>query len=254
MPQILINKTDKIISVAIPLTANSGKIRIKNRSILNEYGITFATKQTPFKLSNYVEWMIGYDVIKKDASKLATTTLPETQFIGANKGIKALYELSEYIYYFKKWNIITEQHLTEIENYLNSIIDVDLLDSNDQLKISRDNFSEKTINEVQFKYTLVKYPLLVKEFGNFEIISEIKITEQQRAMATQPMLYLCFPITELRTSSALIGRTAETKEFAYFDITKDNITVFLEVLKMFGILSKNHKHDVLEIIKIVKNA
>jgi hypothetical protein len=33
MPQILINDTDKIISVSIPLTANSGKIQIKNRSM-----------------------------------------------------------------------------------------------------------------------------------------------------------------------------------------------------------------------------
>lgn len=254
MPQISINSTDKIISVNIPLTANSGKIRIKNRSILNEYGITFATKQTPFKLSNYVEWMIGYDVIKKDLKKLSETTLPETQFTGANTEIKALYELSEYVYYFKKWGVIKEEHLTDIENYLNGIADDDLLDNNSQLKISRDNFSEKIINGIKFKHTLVKYPLLVKEFGNFEIISEIKITEQQRAMATQPMLYLCFPITELRTNSILIGRTAGTKEVAYFDITKDNIDVFLAILKMFGILSKNHKHDVLEIIKIIKCA
>jgi hypothetical protein len=254
MPQILIKGTDKIISVAIPLTANSGKIRIKNRSILNEYGITFATKQTPFKLSNYVEWMIGYDVIKKDTTKLSETTLPETKFTGANTEIKALYELSEYIYYFKKWNIITEKDLTDIENYLNSIIDDNLLDNNAELKISRDNFSEKTINGIKFKHTLVKYPLLVKEFGNFEIISEIKITEQQRAMATQPMLYLCFPITELRADSTLVGRTAEAKELAYFDITKDNVAVFLEALKMFGILSESHKHDVLEIIKIIKSA
>lgn len=252
MPKILLNNTEKIISVSIPLTANSGKIRIKNRSILNEYGITFATKEIPFKQSNYVEWMIGYDVIKKEFDKLADTTLPETFFIGANEKEKALYELSEYIYYFYLWNIITKKNLEDIENYLNSIANEDLLDNNSQLKISRDNFSEKEIDGIKFKCTLVKYPLLVREFGNFEIISEIKITEQQRAMATQPMLYLCFPITELRANSILIGRTAGTKEFAYFDITKNNIKVFLEVLKMFGILSKSHKHDVLEIIKLIK--
>jgi hypothetical protein len=252
MPKILLNNTEKIISVSIPLTANSGKIRIKNRSILNEYGITFATKEIPFKQSNYVEWMIGYDVIKKEFDKLADTTLPETFFIGANAKEKALYELSEYIYYFYLWNIITKKNLEDIENYLNSIANEDLLDNNSQLKISRDNFSEKEIDGIKFKCTLVKYPLLVREFGNFEIISEIKITEQQRAMATQPMLYLCFPITELRANSILIGRTAGTKEFAYFDITKNNIKVFLEVLKMFGILSKSHRHDVLEIIKLIK--
>jgi hypothetical protein len=92
---------------------------------------------------------------------------------------------------------------------------------------------------------------LVKEFGKYEIISEIKITEQQRAMATQPMLYLCFPITELQATPILLGRCANIKEIAYFDITKENISVFLEVFKIFGILSKNHRHDVLEIIKLI---
>jgi len=31
MPQVSINETKQIISVSIPLTANSGKIRVKNR-------------------------------------------------------------------------------------------------------------------------------------------------------------------------------------------------------------------------------
>jgi hypothetical protein len=252
MPKVLIDDNKKTISVSIPLTANSGKIRIKNRSTLNEYGITFATKQNPFKLNNYVEWMIGYDVIKKDTSKLAETTLPETQFIGANMESKALYELSEYIYHFYKWGIIQKNVLIDIETYLNLIADMELLNNNPRLKISRDNFVEREFNGIKFNYTLVKYPLLVREFDNFQIVSEIKITEQQRAMATQPMLYLCFPIKELRTVAPLIGRTATVKEIAYFDITKNNVNIFLEVLKMFGILSESHKHDVLEIIKLIK--
>ena len=65
------------------------------------------------------------------------------------------------------------------------------------------------------------------------------------------MLYLCFPITELKAKISLIGRTAETKEIAYFEITKNNIKVFLEILKMFGTLSNNHKHDILQIINTI---
>ena len=66
------------------------------------------------------------------------------------------------------------------------------------------------------------------------------------------MLYLCFPITELQTNTVLIGRVAEIKEVASFGITKENIKIFIEILKMFGILSENHKHDVLEIIAAIK--
>ena len=35
---------------------------------------------------------------------------------------------------------------------------------------------------------------------------------------------------------------------AYFEITENNIQIFLETLKIFGILSNNHKHDILQII------
>ena len=65
------------------------------------------------------------------------------------------------------------------------------------------------------------------------------------------MLYLCFPITELKTETNLIGRVAETKEIAYFEISERNIRVFLEMLKMFGTLSNNHRHDILEIINTI---
>ncbi|MDR0957325.1 MAG: R.Pab1 family restriction endonuclease [Candidatus Nomurabacteria bacterium] len=253
MPKIIINKNEKKLEVPISLTAVSGKIRIKNRSILNDYGIPVAAKRDGFKLSNYVEWQIGYDVVKKETEKLKDSTLSETSFIGANGKEKSLYELSEYVYYFYKWGIITDADLDEITKYLNSIKTEDLIDNNSQIRINRDEFVNKKINDFDFLYTLVKYPLLVHSFGKYEIITEIKITEKQRAVGTMPMLYLCFPITELRaTSEPLVGRVAETKELAYFDITKDNINVLLEVLKMFGILSESHHHDVLQIIKTIK--
>ena len=39
----------------ILLTTVSGKIRVKNRSIVNEYGTPVAVKRDGFALSNYVE-------------------------------------------------------------------------------------------------------------------------------------------------------------------------------------------------------
>jgi uncharacterized ubiquitin-like protein YukD len=237
--------------VPILLTAVKGKIRIKNRSILNEYGASFAVKQTPFKQSNYIEWQIGYDVVKKEISEAKPTTLPDKNFIGANRKEKAFYELSEYIWYFYKWNILTKTDLENVKNYLNKISDDRLLDVNSELQIERSHLIEKEIDNFKFEYTQVKYPLLIHKFGNYEIITEIKITEKQQAVGVQPMLYLCFPITELKAAKNLIGRVAETKEIAYFEITKDNIKVFSEVLKMFGILSRNHKYDILQIIGII---
>ncbi len=83
--------------------------------------------------------------------------------------------------------------------------------------------------------------MLVHKFDKYEVLTEIKITEKQYAIGVQPMLYFCFPIMELHAKSNLICRVAEARETANFVIDKNNINIFLEMLKIFGILSKTHK-------------
>ncbi|MBR4762106.1 MAG: restriction endonuclease, partial [Clostridia bacterium] len=61
------------IKVAIPLTTPTGKARIKRRSKSNEYGIPVSTRSAPFCRNCYVEWQIGYDVVKSDKKKLENT-------------------------------------------------------------------------------------------------------------------------------------------------------------------------------------
>jgi R.Pab1 restriction endonuclease len=251
MPKILIREQEHKIEIPILLTAVSGKIRVKNRSVVNEYGTPVAVKRDGFALSNYIEWQIGYDVVKKETEKLAESSLPKTEFTGANGKVKALYELSEYIWYFYKWNVVPKEELESVITFLNSINDRDLINNNSELRIDRSHPMAKNINGFEFEYTQVKYPLLIHKFYGYEIVTEIKITEKQRAVGTQPMLYLCFPITELKARTNLVGRTAETKEIAHFEITEDNIKVFLEMLKMFGTLSNSHKHDILQIINTI---
>jgi hypothetical protein len=126
-----------------------------------------------------------------------------------------------------------------------------MIDNNSELQIDRSHPIAKNINGFDFEYTQVKYPLLIHKFNGYEIVTEIKITEKQYAVGTQPMLYLCFPITELKAKTNLVGRTAGTKEIAHLEITEKNIKVFLEILKIFGILSNSHKHDILQIIDTI---
>ena len=252
MPQIELDNAHHKISVPIMLTAVSGKIRVKNRSVVNEYGTPVAVRRDGFRQSNYVEWQIGYDVVKKEVAKLAESTLPDTSFVGANGKEKALYELSEYIYYFYKWGILTDEDLNGVAEYLGGVEDADLISNNPELQIDRSQPIDKKIVSFEFEYTQVKYPLLIHKSNSSRIITEIKITEKQYAVGVQPMLYICFPITELRARATLVGRIAETKEIAYFDITQNNIQAFIEVLKLFGILSESHRHDVLEIVKTIR--
>ncbi|MDR3290098.1 MAG: R.Pab1 family restriction endonuclease [Rickettsiales bacterium] len=243
-----LNKNNKSISIHIPLTTTSGKIRVKERNLLNEYGIPVATKQINFTQKHYIEWQIGYDIVIGEDKE---TTLLDKTFIGSNGKKKALYELSEYIYYFYKWNILTKEKLQEIIKFVKNVENKFLIDVNNDYNILRSNFKETKLFGIDFLQAEIKYPLLVHKFNNYDIITEIIVREKQRAVGIMPMLYLCFPITELKND--LVGRKAKTKETADFIIDKNNVEVLLEMLKIFGILSNNHKRDVISILEVVLN-
>jgi len=248
-----IDKNAKTLSIAIPLTKGTDKTRIKKRSFFNEYGIPVSTKSEPFSQNCYIEWQIGYDVVVADEEKLERTTIKDKRFIGANGKEKTLYELSEYVYYFYKWGVVSKKQLLEVKEFLGGLKESDFIDDPRNFAIERSQPVEKKVLGIDFAYTQVKYPMLIHKFGAYEILTEIKITEKQYAIGVQPMLYFCFPITELVSSNPIIGRMANTKETADFIINSKNIGIFLDMLKIFGILSVAHNHDILTIIdKIVE--
>ena len=243
-----IDNENKQLFISIPLTKGTDKTRIKSRSFFNEYGTPVATRSEVFTQSCYVEWQIGYDVVKNEEEKLKLTTLKDFDFIGANSKNKTLYELSECIYYFYKWDIIKKQDLENIKNFLQNLTENDFIDNPNNFAIERTQPVDKKVLGIDFYYTQVKYPMLVHKFGKYEILTEIKITEKQYAVGVQPMLYFCFPITELQSKTPLIGRIAKQKETADFIIDENNISIFIEILKIFGILSKSHNQDITTII------
>ncbi|MGL2667914.1 R.Pab1 family restriction endonuclease [Helicobacter pylori] len=64
----------------------------------------------------------------------------------------------------------------------------------------------------------------------------------------------CFSILELKTATPLLNRTVTLKEHALLTIHKANALMFLEMLKIFGLLSQVHHNDVLKILeKILQN-
>lgn len=240
------------IYIEIPLTTQSGKTRVKIRNSFYEYGLPTATRQIPFSQKHYIEWQIDYDIDKSYKEKLALSTLQSSQFVGANGKIKALYELSEYLYYFMQWGIITRNDIMDLMDFLQNIAEGEFLDSRSDLQILRSHPIIKNILGVEFYESQVKYPLLVHKFNNFDVLVEIIIKEKQRAVGVQPMLYVCFPITELQCEPALIGRVAESKEYGLLILDSKDKNFLLETFKIFGMLSRNHNYDVCEILKIVK--
>ena len=244
----MFDKENKKVLVDIPLTSPTGKIRIKLRSMFHEYGKPHATRSVPLTQNNYIEWQIGYDL---EYAKRSNSSLPHISFIAYNGKKKVLYELSEYLYYFHSWDMIASSELQGTVEFLSNLEEKNLISNHPDCQITRTHPIEKQINNTTFFEMTLKYPQLVYKFGKYEIIAEITIREKQRAVGIQPMLYLCFPITELQASENLIGRIAEKKETAQFVIDKSNYSIVIEMVKVFGMLSPSHHKDILEILKSI---
>ncbi|MCE2415773.1 R.Pab1 family restriction endonuclease [Candidatus Poribacteria bacterium] len=244
----MFDEENKRILVDIPLAEHKRKIRIKSRSMFYEYGNPHATRSVPLTQNNYVEWQIGYDL---EYAKRSNSSLPQISFIGANGKKKVLYELSEYLYYFYSWDMITSSELKGTVEFLSHLDEKNLISNHPDCQITRTHPVEKQINDTTFFGMTLNYPQLVYKFGKYEIIAEITIREKQNAIGIQPMLYLCFSITELQVSESLIGRIAEKKEIAQFVIDKSNYSIVIEMVKVFGMLSPSHHEDILEILKSI---
>ncbi|GAA8661617.1 R.Pab1 family restriction endonuclease [Helicobacter pylori] len=253
MSLIKVSGDKKAIEVSIPLTSISGKVRVKIRHAFSDYGISTATRKIPFSLKHYIEWQIGYDVPIKDKEKFELTTLTlkdeKYHFLGANNKVKTLYELSEIIYYAKQLNLISLENLENTLKYLEKQKQF----IEDNFTITRERFRSHQFGGMDFELSRISYPLLIHSFNDNQL-SEIVIREQQYGSKTQAMLYFCFSILELKTATPLLNRTAALKEHALLTIHKTNALVFLEMLKIFGLLSQAHHNDVLKILeKILQN-
>ncbi|MBM0597505.1 R.Pab1 family restriction endonuclease [Helicobacter pylori] len=249
MSLIRIDDSKKAIEVSIPLTSISGKVRVKIRHAFSDYGISTATRKIPFSLKHYVEWQIGYDVPIKDKEKFELTTLKDEKyhFLGANNKVKTLYELSEMIDCAKQLDLISLENLENTLKYLEK--QKQFIEDN----FIRERFRLHQFGDMDFELSRISYPLLIHSFNDNQL-SEIVIREQQYGSKTQAMLYFCFSILELKTATPLLNRTAALKEHALLTIHKTNALMFLEMLKIFGLLSQAHHNDVLKILeKILQN-
>ena len=158
----MFDEKNKRILVDIPLTTPTGKIRIKSRSMFYEYGAPHATRREPFTQNNYVEWQIGYDLEDKQKDK---SSLPHISFSAYNRTKKVLYELSEYLYYFSSWDMITSSELKETLESLSKLEEKDLLSNHPDCQITRTHPVEKQINNTTFFGMTLKYPQLVYKFA-----------------------------------------------------------------------------------------
>lgn len=245
------DNSDGSFCIYLPMK-NGGKFRWKKRTSSNEYGHSFATSSEPYSSDAYIEWQIGYDFPVTNKKGL-TTILNERTFIGANKKKKRAYELSEIIYHMLEMKLLTEHELDELIKAIqesNFFLDEKYpitLETKDKLNIGGIEFIEETISLPTFVY--------MKKEG--EPVIEVSIQKQQHATGTQPMVFFSIPIRCLENGQSYEGRSykdlnANEKEGEY-KIDEASSHYFTTLFKIFGICSKNHRHDVDEILELIKH-
>jgi len=237
---------DKSILLIIPAT-NSGKFRFKKRKNRLDFGETFSTRECCFDDETYLEWQIGYDIPVKDVEDgKGETKLTKKYFIGSNGKRKYPYELSELLYTTVDLGLITKKDVKdlcdEVKDYKNFI---------DDKSISVEHHAKLTINGVNFEETSIKLPTLfmVETLDNTQI--EVSIQKQQYASGVQPMIYFCIPIKSFTNCSEIMGRSSVAKDELVYAINKSNVLNIVYLMKIFGMASKRHNHDVVQIIQTI---
>lgn len=234
------------ILLTIPAT-NSGKFRFKKRKNRLDFGETFSTRECPFDDQTYLEWQIGYDVPIKDVEKgKKGTKLTSKHFVGSNGKEKYPYELSEIFFKAMELKLITKKEveylLNEIRNYKSFI---------DEKAITVEHHSRITLNGINFEETSIKLPTLfmIETLDDTQI--EVSIQKQQYASGVQPMVYFCVPLRAFKNSSDLLGKSSVSGDKLVYVINKTNVLNLIFIMKVFGMVSKRHNHDVVEILKIL---
>ncbi|PIW68848.1 MAG: hypothetical protein COW10_00310 [Candidatus Omnitrophica bacterium CG12_big_fil_rev_8_21_14_0_65_42_8] len=235
---------EKNIWLVIPAT-NSGKFRFKKRKNRLDFGETFSTRECCFDEYTYLEWQIGYDVPVKDVEDgEKNTKLNKKSFTGSNGKIKYPYELSEIFYTAIELNLISKEEVTcllgEIQKYTQFI---------DEKSISVEHHSKLSINGVNFEETSIKLPTLFMVETLDETQIEVSIQKQQYASGVQPMVYFCIPLKSFTNSSDLLGKSSVSGDKLRYVISQSNVQNLLNLMKVFGMASKRHNHDIIQIIR-----
>ena len=246
----LINENNDII-LTIPVV-NKGKFRFKKREKDLDFGKIFSTRKLPFDDTVYLEWQIGYDIPVKDKGKKGKVTQLSSikyEYI-ASKGIaKYPYELSEIFWQALLLELINRERaealLNEIKEYKTFI---------DQKAITVERHSTINLNGINYEETSIKLPTLFVVETQDKIIIEVSIQKQQYASGVQPMIYFCIPIDSFQNKkliNKLKKRPAQSGDELNYVINKSNVSNIETIMKVFGMASKRHNHDIVEILKIL---
>ncbi|MBI3880245.1 MAG: R.Pab1 family restriction endonuclease [Verrucomicrobia bacterium] len=240
--RVRIETTADAIRGRLPLTDVSGKVRPKQRTA-DGNGEPISPTKTRLGEKHYLEWQISYDSRDPDAPNV----VKEVRF--ERKGeTKFGAELTKLIVEARRLGFISTDDLLRERDRLAKLAEV-TLEEREGVTLEKTPPAEKNgaLPEGFTRWTQ-KVPQFVRETEHGWV--QIQLKPKQRAVGNQAMIYVCLPLARARTDdgSPRAPGAAKTKETVWFHFDRGSAGFLLDILRAFGMASRQHNEDVSRIL------
>lgn len=234
--QVLIVTNGNSVRVRLPLTAVTGKVRVKEM-IPDGFGIPVAPRKTVLGEKYYLEWQIGYDTSDINSPSV----VPQIRF-QRNGETKYGHELSKIILEAVRLGLLSTNDLMRETEALKNVAPA-------EFEESRPMQVEVLTNMVDgFHSAVLQLPQFTKTTPHGSV--QIQLKQKQRAVGYQAMVYVCLPMSEVLNMNGQMRPpgSAKSKETIYYDFNRSNKKFLLDIIQAFGIASQQHNEDMRRIL------
>ncbi len=247
--QVRIEVAGETVRVRLPLTDVTGKVRAKEQTADGE-GEPIAPTKTQLGAKHYLEWQIGYDTRDAAAPNVAKGVRFE------RKGeAKFGAELTKILVEALRIGIISTNDLLHERDRLAKLADTTLEEHEGIVIEKTPGKSDGKPLPDGFSRWTQKVPRFVRETPTGSI--QIQLKPRQRGVGNQAMIYVCLPMTAMRAmdGSPRVPGPARSKETVLYVFDGKNAGFLLDVVRAFGMASRQHNEDMNQILsKILENA
>ena len=239
--QVRIQAVGASVRVRLPLTDVTGKVRPKQRAD-DGNGEALAPTKTALGAKHYLEWQISYDT--RDAA--APNVVKEIQFTRRGE-TKFGAELSLMLAEALRVGVISTNDLLRERDRLAKLAEA-TLEEREGTVIEKTPLDAKSGLPDGFTRWTQKTPQFLRETEHGWI--QIQLKPRQRAVGNQAMVYVCLPLNRVLAAdgSPRAPGPAKTKETVLYDFSRANAGLLLDIVRAFGIASKQHNEDMANIL------